>query len=292
MTDTFETLATCWTTGGDVMPSRTGPASPVGIRERVEAAGAAGFTGFGIGHADIVTVRDTVGLRDFAGLLRENGITHLELEYIDDWWTGGERRTESDRVRADLLGVASLVPVRHIKIGAGRPDDPADLGRMTAELAVLARQAADAGTRLALEPAAFSALPTIDLGVRLVEDAGHPAAGLLVDIWHIVRSGMPFDVLAGILPPEKLFAVEINDGHREPVGTLFEDTFDNRLQCGEGDFGVREFIRVMAGLGFRGPWGVEIMSVTHRSLTPAVAAALANIHARRCLTEVLTPAAG
>jgi sugar phosphate isomerase/epimerase len=292
MTDTFETLATCWTTAGDVMPARTGPASPVGVRDRVAAAAAAGFTGFGIGHADITAVRDTIGLPALADLLDEHRIAHLELEYLDDWWLDGDRRAESDRVRADLLDVASALPVRHVKLGAGQAGDPVDPALMTRELALLARQAADVGTRLALEPAAFSALPTIDLGGRLVADVDHPAAGLLVDIWHIVRSGTPFDVLAGLLPAERILAVEIDDGRREPVGTLYEDTFDHRLQCGQGEFGVEDFIRAMAGLGFRGPWGVEIMSIAHRTLPPAEAARQANVAARRCLAAALAPAPG
>lgn len=40
-------LATCWTTAGDANPRPGDQRSPVPIRERVEAAAAAGFEGSG-----------------------------------------------------------------------------------------------------------------------------------------------------------------------------------------------------------------------------------------------------
>ncbi|MCU1615728.1 MAG: hypothetical protein JWO98_3268 [Frankiales bacterium] len=43
-----ELLATCWTTARDAAPSRGDWRTPVPLRERIEAAAAAGFTGFGV----------------------------------------------------------------------------------------------------------------------------------------------------------------------------------------------------------------------------------------------------
>ena len=50
------------------------------------------------------------------------------------------------------------------------------------------------------------------------------------------------------------------------MGTLLEDTFDNRRVCGEGDFDVAGFINAVRDLGWTGPWGVEDMSTEFRAL--------------------------
>ena len=51
----------------------------------------------------------------------------------------------------------------------------------------------------------------------------------------------------------------------EVVGTLFEDTINNRELCGEGDADVEAFIRAIDRIGYDGPWGVEIISHAHRA---------------------------
>ncbi|MEV4603893.1 sugar phosphate isomerase/epimerase [Amycolatopsis sp. NPDC049253] len=259
-------LSTCWTSAGDVMPLRNGDLSPFDIRDRVAAAAEAGFSGFGITHTDLVAVRDGMGFPALAREFERHGITAVEVEYLDDWWCPGERRSRSDVVRADLLRAAEALGASHIKAGAGQAGDTVEPDVLRAEFAALARQAEAVGARIALEPAAFSMMPTIEPAARLVRDVAHPAGGLLVDIWHIHRSAMSYADLERILPPEYVFAVEIDDGHREVTGTLFEDTFDNRLYCGEGDFEVASFVKSLRRLGFRGPWGVEMMSREHRTL--------------------------
>ena len=58
----------------------------------------------------------------------------------------------------------------------------------------------------------------------------------------------------------------------EVVGTLFEDTINRRVLCGEGSFDLSGLVDVLRGKGFDGPWGVEILSETFR--TPPVGEAL------------------
>jgi ubiquinone/menaquinone biosynthesis C-methylase UbiE len=110
-----------------------------------------------------------------------------------------------------------------------------------------------------------------DPAAELVRSIANPAGGLLVDIWHIFRSGTAYAELVEKLPAEYVFAVEMSDGRAQPVGTLYDDTFDNRLAPGEGDFDVVGFIRAIDRLGFPGPWGLEVMSAELRSLPIEVA---------------------
>jgi sugar phosphate isomerase/epimerase len=97
-------LATCWTSAGDVVPARNGDVSPWTVEERVAAVAKAGYKGFGIAAPDLAVVRDTIGYAALAQLLEENGLRYVEVEYLQDWWTRGDRRRTSDEVREVLVG--------------------------------------------------------------------------------------------------------------------------------------------------------------------------------------------
>ena len=264
-------LATCWTSAGDVVPGRTAASSPVPIEERVAAVASAGYTGFGISAPDLEQVRDTIGYAGLKRLLDSADIRDVELEYLENWWTAGERRRESDRTRAVLLEAASALGARHIKVGLGDRQFQNDETRFPAEFERLAADAQAHGTRVAFEPPALSMMSTIAPAAELVRRVAHPAGGLLVDIWHVVRSGMHFDELRSVLPPEYLFAAELSDGDLDVVGELFDDTFDRRLLPGEGRFDVPAFVTTLRALGFNGPWGLEIMSTAQRALPVSAA---------------------
>ncbi len=264
-------LATCWTSAGDVVPGRGGDVSPLPIEERVAAVAKAGYRGFGIAAPDLAVVRDTIGYPALAQLLDENGLRHVEVEYLENWWTRGDRRRASDRVRKELFEAAAELGADHVKVGLGDREDDLDEGLFASEFERLATEANAHGTRIGLEPPTDSMMPTIAPAAELVRTVANPAGGLLVDIWHIFRSGTGYEELVEVLPPEYVFAVELSDGRAQPVGTLYDDTFDHRLLPGEGEFDVVGFIRVLDRLGFAGPWGLEVMSTELRSLSVEVA---------------------
>jgi sugar phosphate isomerase/epimerase len=101
-------------------------------------------------------------------------------------------------------------------------------------------------------------------GADLIRAVGHPAAGLVVDFWHVFRAGTTLTDLGACLDPGMAFGVELCDAQLESIGTLFEDTRDRRTLVGQGTQDVVGFIRTMREAGFPGPWGVEILSVEHR----------------------------
>ena len=263
MTAADELLATCWTTAGDAAPSREDWRSPVPLRERIEAAAAAGFTGFGVLAVDLAIAEREHGLSGIRAMLTDNGIVHLELEGLPDWWSGGPERARSDELRQFMLTAAEALGARHLKVTPDTSGAPWDAGHWAAEFALLATQAADAGARLGIEFLPWSNIPTVREALRLVEDAGHPAGGIVVDVWHVERAGTPAAELAE-LPAHRIVGVELNDADKEVVGTLFEDTVDRRRYCGEGSFDLTGIITALRAAGWAGPWGVEILSSEHR----------------------------
>jgi sugar phosphate isomerase/epimerase len=72
-----------------------------------------------------------------------------------------------------------------------------------------------------------------------------------------------------------IFGVELDDAAAVVVGNLFEDTLNHRLLCGEGSFDLPGLVAALRGLGFDGPWGVEILSSSFRRLPVAQAVKMA-----------------
>ncbi|WP_308253093.1 sugar phosphate isomerase/epimerase family protein [Pseudonocardia sp. ICBG601] len=282
-------MATCWTSAGDAASDRADLRSPVPLRTRVEAAAAAGFRGFGLLSADLpAAMRAHGGFDGVRALFEENGITHVELEDVPAWWSDdGPERETADAVRDLLLAAAPALGARHIKVtpdGTGAPWYPA---RWAARFGDLAARAADSGVRLGIEFFPWSNIATLADGLRLVEAAGHDNAGVIIDVWHTERGGTPVADLAAV-PVERIIGVELNDADRTVVGTLFEDTVHRRRYCGDGDFDLTGAIASLRRAGWRGPWGVEILSDEHRALDVATACRRAFDTA----DAVLTAAAG
>jgi sugar phosphate isomerase/epimerase len=279
-------LATCWTTAGDAAPLRGDERSPVPLRERVEAAAAAGFRGIGLLHADLAAAEREYGLAGIRSLLDDNGLVHLELELLTDWWADGPRRRRSDELRGKLLDAAGALGAHHVKVAPDVSGAPWDHGRWVEGFAALAADARQAGTRVGLEFLPWSNIRTVHDGLRLVEDAGHDAGGLIIDVWHTERAGTPPAELAAV-PLCQIVGVELSDADAEQVGTLFEDTANRRRLCGEGAFDLQGCIRALRAAGWAGPWGVEILSETFRRLPvgEAVAAAFATARAQLELAD-------
>ncbi|MCX5603052.1 sugar phosphate isomerase/epimerase [Streptomyces phaeochromogenes] len=262
---TEDLLATCWTTAGDAAPGRPDQRSPLTLRERVEAAGSAGYRGFGLLYADLVEAERAYGLSGIRSLFEDNGLVHIELELLTDWWADGAPRAASDAVRLELLRAAEALGARHLKIGPDVENRPWELDLWAEEFAALAAQADGVGARLGIEFLPWSNLKTVHDGLRLVEAAGHPAGGLIIDVWHTERAHTPPADLASV-PASRIVGVELNDADSEVIGTLFEDTVRRRRLCGEGSFDLTGIISALRTAGWTGPWGVEILSDTHRAL--------------------------
>jgi len=258
-------LATCWTSAGDAASDRSDLRSPIDLRERIEAAAAAGFRGIGVLSADLPAAEQKYGLRGIRTMLDDNGIVDLELEGIPNWWDDGPRREESDQIRHGLLRTAEVLGARHIKVTPDGDDAPWDRGHWAAKFAELAAQATEAGTRLGIEFFPWSNIKTLQDGLALVEDAGDDTAGVVIDVWHIERAHTPVADLASV-PLHRIVGVELNDADPQVVGTLFEDTVHRRRYCGQGAFDLKGIITALRTAGWTGPWGVEILSDEHRAL--------------------------
>ena len=85
------------------------------FRKRVETAAKAGYTGLGLWHADMPEIQKKYSFAEMKQILDANGIVNIEVEWLLDWFTTGERRKASDATRALLLEAAETLEARHIK---------------------------------------------------------------------------------------------------------------------------------------------------------------------------------
>jgi len=141
-------------------------------------------------------------------------------------------------------------------------------------IADLAAEVRRVGGRVGLETLPFSDLRTPGDGLDFLEIAGCSNAGLVLDIWDIVRGDVPLDRVA-VIPGEQIVHIELNDANSEPIGSLAQDTLDHRLLPGEGSFDIPGFLDAIAATGYNGTYGVEILSDEQRRRPLGEAARLA-----------------
>ena len=254
----LDIVGSYWTLAGGAYPHTDHEYSKYDFRDRVEAAARAGFKGFGIWHADLSHSLKSRSLAEMKQILDDNGITHVELEFIYDWFLDGEKRRKSDELRRLLLTAAEALKASHVKVGDFF-NTPCPMPRLIEEFAKLCDEAANHGTKILFEMMPFANVSTLDDTIRLVVEAGRGNGGVILDLWHVVRMGIPYPELRRI-PAQYLMGVELNDGDLVVKGDLHQATVDSRKLCGAGEFDVRGFIRCLRDLGYRGPWGIEVLN--------------------------------
>ena len=167
-------------------------------------------------------------------ILDDNGIKYVELEFLYDWFLDDERRKRSDEQRRLLLTAAEALGARHIKVGDFfREECPTP--RLIEEFAQLCRDADEHGTKIVYEMMPFSRIDSLEASRELVEGASARNGGVIFDLWHIVKLGIPYDSVARF-PKQYFYGVEINDGYlKSPPGMDFrEETTGHRKLCGHG----------------------------------------------------------
>jgi sugar phosphate isomerase/epimerase len=261
-----ELVATAWSSAGAISPTDSPAVSPVPIAERIAAIAEAGFCGFGLVVDDLRVIRDDIGFGALRDLISTAGLVHTEIELLERWWIPPGDKGNTYDARDLLFEAADVLEPSFIKIGSNNGSPASDPLTLAKPLRELAEQAAAHGTRVAIETMPFSAIATVPMGAEIVAAAAHPAAGLLVDAWHVFRAGTSLADLRATLRPEVIFGVELDDAAADVVGTLFADTVDRRLLCGEGSFDLIGLVATLRDLGFDGPWGVEILSESYRAL--------------------------
>jgi len=260
----IELLASYWTISAGV-PHTDREYSPFDFKDRVEVAARAGFKGFGLWHADLDHVLERRSLQEMKQIFDDNGMKHIELEFLTDWFLEGDRKKQSDIRRRKLLEAAEIFQARHVKVGDFYREKYS-MDQLAESFAALCEEGAAHGTRICFELMPFAMIDNLRDAITMVEKAGARNGGIALDLWHIVKLKIPYEEVSQI-PLRHLVSVELNDGTLEAPWSLHEDTINHRRLCGNGEFDIKNFIRCVQNMGYAGPWGIEVLSQELRTWT-------------------------
>jgi len=259
-------LGSYWTLAGGAYPHTDHEYSVFDFKDRVEAAAKVGFKGIGIWHADLEHTLKTRSLKEMKQILDDNGIVHLELEFLTDWFLDDPgRRSKSDQTRKMLMDAAEVMGARHIKVGDFF-NEPCPMDKLIEEYAALCREAADRGTGILYEFMPFSNINSLDDVLALCRGTGAKNGGFIFDLWHVVMLGITYEEIGQKLSRDDLFGVELNDGPLTVPDDLHDATVNHRQLCGEGQFNIRGFIALLDEFGYEGPYGIEVLNAKLREM--------------------------
>jgi sugar phosphate isomerase/epimerase len=226
---------------------------------RTAAAAAAGFGGLGLRNGGYAAAR-AAGRSDadLRALLTHHGVRLVDLQPLMAWALGEEAGRASRAEEETAYRIAgALGGADHVTATGHGCDGPFEV--VVERFAALCDRAAAHGLRVGLEFLPWT--PPLDdapAAWRVVAAAGRANGGVVVDAWHVERgSGDLAQVRA--VPPQRIVAVHLDDGGPQ-LGDAVEDTRRRRRLPGEGGFRLTAFVRELEAAGWRGPWGIEVLS--------------------------------
>lgn len=228
--------------------------------ERVAAAAASGFAGIGLYVHEYARLRDEEGRSpaDIAALLDEHGIVVADVEVARGWWaTEGPERDAAGQLEALAFEMADHFGVRYLQ-AIGPYDCPFD--QAVEGFARLCDEAAEHGLLVGIEWLPYTNIATAADAQAIVRAAGRPNGGYCADIWHHVRGANDLDMIRA-LEPDRIFAVQMNDGPLRPTDPTLDyktDCLAYRLPPGDGEFDCVGFIRTMIEMGVTAPISLEV----------------------------------
>ena len=253
--------------GPDDLVLCAGTVSQAPFAERVAAAAEGGFRGISLFLSDYDQARaDGLSDADMRAMLGDHGLEVSELDPLMNWLPGAElgssanpqgeaffRHGESDfHAAAEALGARSLNAVLVTDTAPPFPE-------IAEAFAGVCDRAAEHGLVVHLEFLPWTPIRDVAAALEIVEMAGRPNGGVMIDSWHHFRSGTDNEVLRRV-PGARILGVQLNDAPREPEPDVIAETTRRRLLPGEGDIDLVELVRILDKAGSRAPIGVEVFS--------------------------------
>jgi sugar phosphate isomerase/epimerase len=263
-----ELIGAYWTTAGPTQPHLGQEWSNFDFADRCAGAAKVGMCGIGLWHADLEHILEQRSLTEIKQILDDNGLTHLELEFLQDWFLneGEAARKESDERRKMLFEASAALDAHHLKVG-NIPGTACELSQVTERYGELCTDAAQqTKTKITYEFMPFDVnVNSIDSVLTVVEGAGADNGGIVIDTWHMSKLGIAPDDLNRI-PLEYLTWVELSDGQFEDMDDPIAETTRFRRLPGDGEFDIPGYIEACREMGYEGAWGIEVLSDTLRAL--------------------------
>ncbi len=237
------------------------------LQEKLEAAANIGFDGVEIFENDLLTFDGSPA--EVRRMAEDYGLAIMIFQPFRDFeaMPDPQRARNLDRAErkfdvmqalgTDLVLVCS-------NTAAAAIDDPS---RAAADLREMAERAAVRGLRVGYEALAWGRHTNRwRQAWQIVQQADHPALGLIVDSFHTLSLG---DDPAGIaeIPGERIFFVQLADAPRLSLDVLSWSRHFRNFP-GQGQLDIASFLRPVLASGYQGPLSLEIFNDDFRA-TPS-----------------------
>jgi len=189
-----------------------------------------------------------------AGLTVEDAIAFNS--FLDDDDT--RRAASMEKLKVDMDKV--------VQIGGKRIAAPPGNNRAAAvsldNAARYYREALEMGEKMGVQPllelwGTHPVLGPLSHGIYVTVAAGRPDASLLLDVFHLYKSGTPFTALKQI-NGAALHVMHLNDYPQAADPSTLNDS--NRIYPGDGVAPLRQIFRDMRDNGFRGYFSLELFN--------------------------------
>ena len=232
----------------------------LGIVKTVEAAAKAGFHAIEpwIAELDAYT-KDGGTLKDHGRRIADAGLTVENViafnSFLND--DAAERAAALERLKADMDKVAQIGGTR-IAAPPGRGGPAVTLDNAARSY----REALETGEKTGVLPllelwGTHPLLGPLRNGIYVTVASGRPDASLLLDVFHLYKSGTPFTSLTQI-NGAALHVIHINDYPQAADASTLND--GNRVYPGDGVAPFRQILRDLRDNGFRGCVSLELFN--------------------------------
>jgi 4-hydroxyphenylpyruvate dioxygenase len=235
------------------------------LPDKLEAAAAAGFDGVEIFENDLLTFDGTPA--EVRRMCEDLGLAVTLFQPFRDFEAMPEPQRARNLDRAErkfdtmqALGTSLVLVCSNVQAAAA--GDPA---RAAADLREMADRAARRSLRVCYEALAWGRqVNRWRQAWDIVRQADHPALGLCLDSFHTLALGDDLSGLAGTVPSEKVFFLQLADAPRLSMDVLSWSRH-HRLFPGQGELPVASFLRDLLASGWSGMLSLEVFNDEFRA---------------------------
>jgi 2-keto-myo-inositol isomerase len=252
---------------------------PRDLRTDIQAAREAGYQAVELRDAKIQAYLN--GGRSLYALRTELADAGLEVASVNalersTLATGGARQAVLRRCRQLSEWAAALDCPYVVAVPSPLADtrEPNRIPEVTADaLREMASVAKPYGVRIGFEFLGFAAcsVNTLAKARQIVDAVRDPSVGLVIDAFHFYAGWSTWGMLDG-LKGEQIFMVHLDDAEKRPRDTL---TDEHRLLPGEGAIPLKDLVRQLDRLGYRGIYSIELFRPEYYEWEPAKLAKVA-----------------
>ena len=235
------------------------------ITEEIDTAAEAGYRAIEPWIGKIDAYVDQGGsLKDLAKRISDHGITVESSIGFAQWIVNDDdRRTKAmEAARRDMDRVAQIGGTRMAAPAAGAQDrTDVDLARAAERYRALCELGDKMGVVPQVEVWGFSkTLTKLSQAVYVAVESGHPKACVLADVYHLHKGGSDYRGL-NLLSANSMFVMHMNDYPADPPREKITDAM--RVYPGDGVAPLREILRTLRDIGFRGYLSLELFNESY-----------------------------